>query len=54
MGLHLLLGVLDGAGDHAGLDRHAFLHAELEHDLGDALGAEDAEQVVFQGEIEAG
>src|SRR5947209_6799 len=49
----LLLGALDGAGDHAVLDRHALFHAEALHQARDAIGAEDAHQVVFEREIEA-
>src|SRR5262249_57331284 len=51
--LDLLLGVADGAGDEAMLDRDALLHAELLHDVLHAIGAEDAQQVVFQREVEA-
>ena len=52
VGLDLLLGVGDGPSDHAVLDRDAFFHAELEHQLGDPLGGENAHQVVFQRQIE--
>ena len=52
MRLHFLLRVLDRAGDHAGFDRHAFLHAELQHDLRDAVRAEYAKEIVLQREIE--
>ena len=48
----LLLGVGDGAGNHPVLDRDAFFHAELEHQLRDPFGGEDAHQVVFQRQIE--
>ena len=51
--LDLLLRALDGPGDHAVLDRHAFFHAEPLHQAGDAVRAEDAHQVVFEREIEA-
>ena len=54
MRLHFLLRVLDRAGDHAGLDRHAFLHAELQHDLRDAVRSEYAKEIVLQREIKAG
>ena len=53
MGFDLLLGVGDGPGDHAMLDRDTFFHAEFEHQLGDTLGGEDTHQVVFQRQIEA-
>ena len=49
----LLLGALDGARDHAVLDRHALFHAELLHQAGNAIGPEDSHQVVFEREIEA-
>src|SRR5262249_58523381 len=42
-----------GAGDEAVLDRDTLLHAELLHDVLHAIGAEDAQQVVFQREVEA-
>ena len=50
--LHLLLGVLNRAGHHAMLDGHPFLHAKLQHEVGDSFGSEDPEEVIFQGEIE--
>ena len=52
LGFHLLLRALDGFGDHAVLDRHAFFHAQRLHEAGNAAGAEDAHQVVFEREIE--
>ncbi len=52
--LDLLLRALDGARHHAVLDRHAFFHAELLHQAGNAIRAEDAHQVVFERKIEAG
>src|SRR5215469_6412093 len=51
--LHALLGGADGPGDQLVLDRLAFLHAEPLHDALDALGPEDAEEVVLEGEVEA-
>ena len=51
--LDLLLRALDGARHHAVLDRHAFFHAEPLHQAGDAVGPEDAHQVVFEREVEA-
>src|SRR5437867_3538699 len=44
--LHLLLRPLDRLRDHAVLDRHALLHAQLQHQAADAVGAEDAHEVV--------
>ena len=44
----LLLRVCDGARDHPVLDRNAFLHPQLEHELGDAFGREDSHQIVFK------
>jgi hypothetical protein len=50
---HLLLGALDGARHHAVLDGDAFLHAEPLHETRDAIGPEDAHQVVFERQVEA-
>ncbi len=47
------LRLLDALGDHLGLDRHVFFHAEPQHQVLHALAAENAQQVVLQGEIEA-
>ena len=52
--LDLLLRALDGPRHHAVLDRHAFFHAELLHQAGDAIRPEDAHQVVLEREVEAG
>src|SRR6185312_2965148 len=51
--LDLGLGALDGLGDHAMLDGLALFHAELAHEALDAVGAEDAHQVVLEREVEA-
>ena len=51
--LDLLLRVADGARDEAVLDRHALLHAEPLHQALHAVGAEDAQQVVLEREVEA-
>jgi len=48
-----LLGVLDGTADHARFDGFAFLHAEFLHEAGDALGTEEAHEVVFKRKVEA-
>ncbi len=53
VGLDLVLGVGDGAGDQAVLDGLALFHAEAGHQSLNALGAEDAQQVVFQRQEEA-
>ena len=50
--LDLLLRALDRVGDHLVLDRHAFFHPEALHQPGDAVGAEDAHQVVFERQVE--
>ena len=42
------------AGDHAVLDRDALLHSEAPHDVLQAVRPEDAHQVVFEREVEAG
>ena len=52
VGLDLLLGPLDRPGEHAVLDLLPLLHAQRLHELGDALGGEDAHQVVFQRQEE--
>ena len=54
VGLHLLLGVFDRLGDQAVGDRFPFLDLQHVHDLGHPFGAEDAQQVVLQGKVEAG
>jgi hypothetical protein len=36
------------------LDRHALFHPEFLHQPGDSIGAENAHQIVFEREIEAG
>src|SRR5947208_537715 len=51
--LDLLLGVADGARAQAMLDRHALLHAEALHETLHAVGAEDAEEVVLERQVEA-
>ena len=51
--LDLRLGAHDGPVHHAGLDRHAFLHAEPFHQRLDPVRSEDPHQVVLQGEVEA-
>jgi len=52
--LHPLLGRLDRPRDPGVLDGLPLLHAELLHDLGDPLLGEQAEEVIFEREIEAG
>src|SRR5690606_7494637 len=48
----LALGLLDGIGDHAVLDRLALLHAQRLHEVLHPIGGEDAHEVVFQRQIE--
>ena len=48
----LPLRALDRLGDHAVLDGHALFHAQLQHQAADAVGAEDAHEVVFQRQVE--
>ena len=45
---HLLLGALDGFGDHVVLNHLTLLEAELVHYRGDAVAGEEAHEVVFQ------
>src|SRR5882724_6719230 len=52
-GLHALLRGADGASHHRVLDGLALLHSEPIHDALDALGAEDAEEIVLEREVEA-
>jgi len=52
--LDLLLGPLDAAGNEAVLDGFVLAHAQTVHDRGDALRAEDAQQIVLQRKVEAG
>ena len=53
MAFDLLLRLLDRAVDHGVLDGDVFLHLEPLHDALDALGAEDAHEVVFERQEEA-
>ena len=48
-----LLRGRDALGDQLRLDRHIFFHAEPQHQVLHALAAEDAQQVVLQGQIES-
>jgi hypothetical protein len=50
--LDLLLGIGDGARDQAMLDRLALFHPEAGHQALDALGAEDAQQVILERQVE--
>ena len=54
VGLHLLLGVLDGSGDQVVLNGLALLHAQPTHDRSNPVRAEDPEEIVFQGKIKTG
>jgi len=54
VGLDLLLGIFDGAGDHAVGDGLTLFDLEQVHDLGDPFGTEDAQQVVLQRQVEFG
>ena len=51
---HPLLGVFDGVAHQAVFDGLAVLHPQAAHEALDAVAAEDPQQVVFQGEVEAG
>src|SRR5439155_19553346 len=51
--LDLLLRVADGPGDEPVLDRDPLLHAEPLHQALHAIGAEDAEEIVLEREVEA-
>ncbi len=50
----LALGRLDHAGEHLRFDRDAFFQAQLVGDRTHALAPEDAQQLVFHREVEAG
>ena len=50
--LHPFLGLFHGAAQPGMGEFLPFLHAHALHDAGDAVGAEEAHQVVFQGDIE--
>ena len=52
--LDLLLRLLNRGGEHLVLDLLALLHAQRVEDAHQALGAEQAHQVILQGDIEAG
>ena len=51
--LDLLLRVLDGAVDDGVLDGDVLFHPQALHQAGDALGPEDAHEIVFEREEEA-
>ena len=53
MGFHFFLGVLDGLADEHMGDGLVLFHMQAGHQPGDALPAENAHQVVLQGEVEA-
>jgi len=52
--LDCFLGAFDALGDHAGFDGDSFFHSERLEEGGDPLASEDAHEVVFEGEEEAG
>ena len=52
-GLHLLLGVLNGVGEDLRVNGGVLVHAQLLHHAHDPLGAEQAHDVVLQGQVEA-
>ena len=54
LGLDCFLCAFDALGDHAGFDGDAFFHAERLEERGDPLAGEDAHEVVFEREEEAG
>ena len=51
---HFLLRVLNGTGNQRMLDGLVLFHAQLVHDLRDALGREQAQEVVLQRQVKAG
>ena len=53
-GLHLLLGVLNGPGQHFCVDGGVLVHTQLLHQVIHPLRAEQAHNVVLQGEVEPG
>ena len=54
LGFDGFLGGGDALGDEAGIDRHVLFHAEAEHEVLHAFAAEDAEEIVLEGEEETG
>src|ERR1019366_8502085 len=54
LGFDGLLGFADPVGDHFGFDGDIFFHAEAEHEVLHFLAAENAQQVVLEGEEETG
>ena len=48
----LALGLLDGVGHHAVLDRFTGLHAQGFHEVLHPIRGEDTHQAVFQGQVE--
>ena len=47
------LSVLDGAGEHLSVDGRVLIDLHGVHELGDAVTAEQAQDVVLQGQEEA-
>src|ERR1019366_1403719 len=54
LGFDGLLGFANPVGDHLGFDGDIFFHAEAEHEVLHFLAAENAQQIVLEGEEEAG
>ncbi len=52
--LDLLLGPLDGLGDHRVLNGHALGHPDAGHQSLDAVASENPHQVVLEAQVEAG
>ena len=52
-GLDARLRVFDGAREHLRVDGHVLGHVEAVHQIRDAFAAEQAHQVVVEGEVEA-
>ena len=48
-----VLGLFDEAGDHAVFEGEVVVEAEALHDVVDLFAAEEAHEVVFEGEVEA-
>ena len=53
-GLHGGLGLLDGAGEHLALDGHILVDLHALHGGLDPFAAEQAHQVILQGDVEPG
>ncbi len=53
-GFHLFLSIFNAPGNQVVFNGFSFFHAHPFHDGGDLVGTEDPQEIIFQGEVEAG